>query len=325
MPRYRFSWDNFDDETVGALAAACGYSPSDGQSPRAWLAENVKRPSDNFVRRTKTVLEDVWLPKHPRTAKQIVNFLAAIGIGPRVEPETIDGTVDYIRRCRNCKTFRSVLAKALISHGDSDHKGGDEEGLFDDTMFPCFVTLDPEKQPVLSLKPYEYQQDAWKALSRHLAESRAKGKFRGLLVMPTGSGKTFTMVLWLVREHLNKGGRVLWVAHRHDLLEQAFLTFQRTAYLAREIKSVRIRIVSGSHHPPTRICPEDNVVLWSIQSIRRRMDIAEQLLSDEDVFLVIDEAHHAAANSYRSLFDALNNRTRSYVAGLDCHANSHSR
>jgi hypothetical protein len=155
VPRYRFSWDNFDDETVGALAAACGFSASEGPSPREWLAENVKRPSDSFVRRTKTVLEDVWLPKHPRTVRQLVNFLAAIGIGPRVEPETVDGIVDYIRSCRNCKTFRYVLANALISHGDADRKRGDDEGLFDDTMFPCLVSLDPKKQPVLSLKPYE--------------------------------------------------------------------------------------------------------------------------------------------------------------------------
>jgi hypothetical protein len=52
MPAYRFSWTPFDDATVGALAAHLGYHGAvDGT--RAYLAAQVRRPNDEFVRRTK--------------------------------------------------------------------------------------------------------------------------------------------------------------------------------------------------------------------------------------------------------------------------------
>jgi superfamily II DNA or RNA helicase len=321
MPKYRFTWDGFDNETVGALAVAYGYDPTCGQAPRNWLGENVKRPNERFVAAAKSVLEDVWLPKHPRTARQIVNFLLGVGIGPRISPTTDDGHLDYIRKCRNSKTLRMIVATALIGFGDSDRNQdgsdeSDEEGVITDSTIPCFGIVDPRKQSVDPRKPYDYQERAWDALSRYWAETRSNGPFRGLLVMPTGSGKTYTTVSWLVENHINEGGRVLWIAHRYDLLEQAGFAFYRAAYLARKRPSLRIRLVSGLHHPPTRIWPEDNVIIWSIQSLRCRMDIAESVLSDDSVFVVIDEAHHAPATSYRRLFKVLEPRSRSYVLGL---------
>jgi len=317
MPRYRFSWDNFDDETVAALATAYGYTRSSGRSTRDWLGENVKRPNEQFVKATKGVLEDVWLPNHPRTAKQIVNFLLGVGIGPRIPPKSDDGNLDYIRKCRNSSTLRAILATALLGFGDSDGKDVlNEDGVITDSVLPCFGLIDPKKQKRDERKPYEYQQEAWEALSRYWAQTRRNGRFRGLLVMPTGSGKTYTAVSWLMENHINGGGRVLWIAHRYNLLEQAAHAFYRAAYLAPKVPSLRIRLVSGSHHPPTRIWPEDNIVIWSIQSLRCRMDLAESLLSDENVFLVIDEAHHAPATTYRRLFKLLEERKRSYVLGL---------
>ena len=59
MPRYRFSWNNFDQETVAQLALALGYYYRDGGDQREWLSQKVKRPTESFVFATKQVLEDL--------------------------------------------------------------------------------------------------------------------------------------------------------------------------------------------------------------------------------------------------------------------------
>ena len=81
----------------------------------------------------------------------------------------------------------------------------------------------------------------------------AKG---GLLVLPTGGGKTYTAVHFLCTEPLSDGYKVLWLAHTHHLLEQVFHCFGPPEDLAAdgyEVASVAepkdrlgIRVVSGT-------------------------------------------------------------------------------
>ena len=47
----------------------------------------------------------------------------------------------------------------------------------------------------------------------------------GIVVLPTGGGKTFTAVRFLCSSALSNGYKVLWLAHTHHLLEQAFDSF----------------------------------------------------------------------------------------------------
>ena len=68
---------------------------------------------------------------------------------------------------------------------------------------------------------YAHQNEAIKALN-HKNESA----FEGLLVLPTGGGKTLTAVHWLLRNFIDKRKKVLWIAHRHELLNQAIETIK---------------------------------------------------------------------------------------------------
>ncbi|PJB33635.1 MAG: hypothetical protein CO108_30430 [Deltaproteobacteria bacterium CG_4_9_14_3_um_filter_63_12] len=67
--------------------------------------------------------------------------------------------------------------------------------------------------------PYDHQTAAWDALDRHFGSLQQKS---GILVVPTGGGKTASATRWLTQHHIAKGGRVLWFAHRQILLKQAF-------------------------------------------------------------------------------------------------------
>ena len=53
----------------------------------------------------------------------------------------------------------------------------------------------------------------------------SEGHKGGILVLPTGGGKTFTAVRFLCQGPLSKGYKVLWLAHTHHLLEQAYYSF----------------------------------------------------------------------------------------------------
>lgn len=65
---------------------------------------------------------------------------------------------------------------------------------------------------------YEHQVDAM----TNLNQIDQKSQFNSLLVLPTGGGKTLTATYWLLKNAVDKKKKVLWIAHRHLLLEQAY-------------------------------------------------------------------------------------------------------
>ena len=156
---------------------------------------------------------------------------------------------------------------------------------------------------------YEHQVEAEKALD----EINRKGEFRTLLVLPTGGGKTLTAVHWLLRNAVDRGKKILWIAHRHLLLEQAADTFARNAYLDDMINHTEFsyRIISGIHDKPVHIQPTDSILIAGKDSVIRSLELLDKWLADEDIYLVIDEAHHAVAKSYKRIISYVEQRAKS--------------
>lgn len=104
-----------------------------------------------------------------------------------------------------------------------------------------------------------------------------------LLYHATGTGKTVTAVLDAKR----CGGRCLFLAHTQELVNQAAKTF-------RELwPSVNTgRYVEGMHQPNA------HVVCGSVQSVALNLD---QFAEDAFDYLIVDEAHHAAADTYQKV------------------------
>lgn len=137
----------------------------------------------------------------------------------------------------------------------------------------------------------------------------------GILVLPTGGGKTFTAVHFLCNGPLSDGYKVLWLAHTHHLLEQAFFSFSGGVLGGvREPRSMlKLRVVSGTpgHFPPRDIKPSDDVVIATLQTItnahREELEPLFAFLeaAGRKLFIVFDEAHHSPAPSYRRLLLAL--------------------
>lgn len=165
------------------------------------------------------------------------------------------------------------------------------------------------------------------ALSR-LAQWYESGapELGGILVLPTGGGKTFTATHFMCKHPLSKGFKVLWLAHTHHLLEQAFEEFAGLVGLIEEPRTrLCTRVVSGTtgHFPVHSIRPTDDVVVCSLQTAGNALNNQhknfEEFLDAAKgrLFIVFDEAHHSPAPSFRSLIIRLRDRyPRMQLLGL---------
>ncbi|SBT08882.1 Type III restriction protein res subunit [Candidatus Accumulibacter aalborgensis] len=121
-----------------------------------------------------------------------------------------------------------------------------------------------------------------------LRATRQQGFQRGLVVLATGLGKT-----WLSAFDAQQTGaqRVLFVAHREEILDQAAETFLR----------IRPKARVGFYRGQTRDAEVD-VLCASVQTLSRSSHL-ERFSPGHFDYLVIDEFHHAAAATYRRVLN----------------------
>jgi superfamily II DNA or RNA helicase len=143
----------------------------------------------------------------------------------------------------------------------------------------------------LRLEPFQER------LLEQIALSRQRGFHRNLLVSATGTGKTVMAAVDYarLRETLPRA-RLLFVAHREEILTQSLLTFRQ----ALRDHSFGEKWVGGKR--PTHF----EHVFASIQSLSA-VGLAH-LAPDHFDVVVVDEFHHAAAGSYRALLEHLQPR-----------------
>ncbi len=147
--------------------------------------------------------------------------------------------------------------------------------------------------PITILSPIELRPEPFQErLLELIAVSRQRGHHRNLLVAATGTGKTVMAAVDYarLRESMPRA-RLLFVAHREEILDQSLATFR---YALRDA-SFGEKWVGRSR--PTRF----DHVFASIQSLNAA-SLAD-LPADHFDVVIVDEFHHAAATSYRRLLD----------------------
>jgi len=164
--------------------------------------------------------------------------------------------------------------------------------------------------------PFPHQEEALQKLDKWYKSAPTEPR-GGILVLPTGGGKTFTACHFICRNPLSDGFKVLWLAHTHHLLEQSYFSFGDLVGLIAEPKSqLSSRVVSGTigHFPVHSIQPSDDVVVSSLQTICNAVSNRHQQLdrfldsAKGRLFVVFDEAHHSPAPTYRNLMLSLRER-----------------
>ena len=136
-----------------------------------------------------------------------------------------------------------------------------------------------------------------------------------LVVLPTGGGKTYTATVWLLKNAIDRKKKILWIAHRKTLLDQAANTFQEYAYseMIPDISYFRYRIISGSseHDRMIDIDKKDDLLIMSKDSAGRNLQALDKWLKGEDeIYFIVDEAHHSTAKTYRKIIDYVKKKVK---------------
>lgn len=139
-----------------------------------------------------------------------------------------------------------------------------------------------------------YQQDALNAI----VSSVKAGLNRVLIKKPTGTGKTVTFAAMLqwpgLRDWLKQfpNGKMLVIAHREELLEQAADKIRRAN------PGIMVSIEQGDRYANRH----SDVIIASIQTLQatKFRRLKELLQHNTFRLVVVDEAHHAAAPTYRT-------------------------
>lgn len=147
----------------------------------------------------------------------------------------------------------------------------------------------------MDIAPYSYQQEILDKLD---AERKVRGYNRNLIVAATGTGKTVISALdykRFCRQNNDKPCRLLFVAHREEILKQSMYTFRAI------LKDANFGEMFVGNYKPKSI---DNLFM-SIQTFNSQ-SFTDKTSPDFYDYIIVDEFHHAAAPTYQKLLSYYN-------------------
>ena len=137
----------------------------------------------------------------------------------------------------------------------------------------------------MQLRPY--QEEARRAVEAQWEQ----GMQRTLLVLPTGCGKTVVFSR-IIEDRVKMGDRVLVLAHRGELLDQA----------ADKLEAVTGLRCAREKAEDTCLGSWYRVVVGSVQTLQREKRL-ERFAPDHFDTIIVDEAHHVISDGYRRVLD----------------------
>lgn len=147
----------------------------------------------------------------------------------------------------------------------------------------------------MDIAPYSYQQEI---LDKLEAERKVRGYNRNLVVAATGTGKTVISALdykCFRKQNPDKPCRLLFVAHREEILKQSMYTFRAV------LKDANFGEMFVGSYKPESI---DNLFI-SIQTFNSQ-SFTEKTTPEFYDYIIVDEFHHAAAPTYQKLLSYYN-------------------
>ncbi|MCQ2354974.1 MAG: DEAD/DEAH box helicase family protein [Clostridia bacterium] len=290
----KFSWLGFDTAFLKEIILASDIPNADlyidGDDPDSLVScmnTICSYPDADFILKYRSIIEQKLLLQYK---DEVLKVCKALSI---TEGTFNEKQLAMTRKAASANLINAYIA-ALLSVSGLDIRDSNY------SSFRYTRSVDMKKTPCEEVPLHAYQKDAVSALTKHFIENDKKA---GLLVMPTGSGKSRTASCFLIREMVSRGYQILWLVHRHLLIDQAADCFYRFAGLSKiknpAIRDYRISCISGEH---LRISQADRheILIASVASVCRNKDHLKRILGNK-VMIVVDEAHHALAPSYQEV------------------------
>ena len=142
---------------------------------------------------------------------------------------------------------------------------------------------------LFDIVPHPYQDELLEELR---AQREVHNNYRNLIVAATGTGKTVISAfdyLSFVKENKGQVNRLLFIAHRKEILERSLYTYRAV------LKDFNFGQISVNGETPSNY---DHLFI-SIQTFNaRKLEDLDPTFYD---YIVVDEVHHGSAPSYESL------------------------
>lgn len=305
----QFSWQNFevdflykivnDDKTPGELREATKVK----EILVAKMNAICECPDVDFIKKYREIIETTFLSHNPRIVRNVFKLK---------DTESHHIFIGKLMRKNLTRGIITNYLKALYEFGGAE--------LYADSASEFQYTRCADLAKSQASNPvdlYDFQDMAYLALKDYYV---TKNNSSGFLIMPTGSGKTRTSVAFLLQEMIAKDYQVVWLTHRHMLIDQTATTFwDNCASIKRfnaKKKKFEIACISGNHQGMYAIAKTNDVMIISNQSGFRGLRFLNQALKKK-VMIVVDEAHHTVGKTYRNVIDEIKRiRTGVKLLGL---------
>ena len=304
----KFNWANFNNDFLKSIlyneSTPIEKRPTRNTDDNTLLASFMYKiaeyPNEYFIKKYRNEIEFVLLKNDTGLLINAYNFLTGQKKKlDNISTSTINILLEELIR-KPLSTGLSVAYEKVLVMVGADV---DKEDFVSRFVNPVAIDLKQAKIPEVPL--YPFQEEAVKALDKSLIKD---DRTAGLLVMPTGSGKTRTAVYFLLSKVIAKGYQVVWLTHRHMLIEQPAEGFYNFSGLVKannpNAKELHMLCVSGNHTNIRRAEKRDDIMVVSVQSTARSLDFLKRALRDK-VIVVVDEAHHTVAGSYRKIIECI--------------------
>lgn len=153
-------------------------------------------------------------------------------------------------------------------------------------------SLSSESEFYFDIIPYSYQQEI---LDKLQAEREIHNRYKNLIVAATGTGKTvisaFDYKRFVQNNPVSKN-RLLFIAHREEILKQSLDCYRKV------LKDRNFGDLWVGRYEPS----QTEHLFISIQTFNSK-EFTENIKEDFYDYVVVDEFHHAAANSYQKLLN----------------------
>ena len=312
----KFSWEYFEPEFLKEVLLSSPYAEKfekriengsdDPCALSAMMSKVCRIPDERFVRFYREKIEYFQFPVEQEEVKNICKILG-------IQESSHNQRLDTLRDLPLSASLIAEYQTALINIG------GIEKQHTEYNRFRYTVERKLNTKDIPEVNLYSFQKAAVEALKKHFVDEDQE---RGLLVLPTGAGKTLTSTYFLVNEMVSRGYIVVWIAHRHMLINQAAYSFLNLSPLLKKInpesESFQISCISGEHLRCNEVPRGNNVIIGTVQSVSRNLEMMEEIIKEKDseknpdLMLVIDESHHTFAKSYRNTIKGLRKACRKF-------------
>ena len=244
------------------------------------------QPDKQFIMKYRQIIEQKVL-KHQRS--EVSKICKALNI---------QGVTHNERQVKMSKKATSASLISAYIRALYNISGLDIE-LNEFSKFKSTIAINMKETSAEDVPLYDFQKDVFANVKKHYI---INDNLSGMIVMPTGSGKTRTATYFLIKEMISSGYQILWIAHRHMLIDQAADCFYKFAGLSKmenpNIKDYTISCISGEHMNIKQV-GKSEIIVASIGSICRSKEHLRRILKNK-VMVVIDEAHHTLAPTYKN-------------------------